>query len=146
MSGLQLLQAGPPVEPRKETVDVPEWGGAVIVRGLLASELFAISGLRSQALRTLREARREYAEHCKGLPAGTQPPPFEAPELSFAEMQAYGRYLSQLLAAAVTVQNGLALYTAEQWEGVPERLQAVAERLSGLNTEDVEKNLPPSPS
>lgn len=153
MAGLPVLKAAPDLAPRSETVDCPELGGAVVVRGLLASEVFAISGLRSQALRRVREAHRDHAEHVASLPAGATPPPFEAPVLDFEEMRLYGRYTSQLLACAVTVENGMALYTADQWEvvgqhhpGLPMRLHAVAEALSGLNAEDVEKNSPPSPS
>ena len=148
-----MLTAAPELVPRTEAVDVPELGGAVLVRGLLASEVFAITGLRSAALKRVREARAEYAERLQSLPPGAEPPPFEPPALDFDELRTYGRYISQLLACAVTVQNGLALYTADQWEvvgqhhpGVPTRLHAVAERLSGLDEGDVQKNSPPSPS
>lgn len=153
MAGLPVLKAAPELAPRSQTVDCPELGGAVVVRGLLASEVFAISGLRSQALRRVREARAEYAERVASMPAGAEPPPFEPPALGFEEMRLYGRYTSQLLACAVTVENGMSLYTADQWEvvgqhhpGLPPRLHAVAEALSGLNVDDVEKNSPPTPS
>lgn len=153
MAGLSVLKAAPVLAPRSETVDVPELGGAVVVRGLLASEVFAISGLRSQALRRVREARAEYLARVADLPDGATPPPFDPPALDFEEMRLYGRYTSQLLACAVTVENGMALYSADQWEvvgqhhpGLPMRLHAVAEALSGLNAEDVEKNSPPSQS
>lgn len=150
---LPLLKAGPPLEPRSETVDAPELGGSVVVRGLMASELFAITSLRSQALRSVRTARAEHAAAVKALAPNAPVPDFESPELGFAELRGYGQYVSHLLAATVTVENGLALFTAEQWEvagqhhpGLPQRLQAVAERLSGLNTEDVEKNSPKTQS
>lgn len=51
MSELKLLQAGPAFDLRKEAVDAPELGGAVVVRGLMASEAFALGAIRSQALR-----------------------------------------------------------------------------------------------
>lgn len=149
MSELPLLQAGPALHLRRETVDAPELGGAVIVRGLLASELFAVEGTRTQALRRVHEARREYQAMLKALPAGAAPPAFEPPELDFDELRAYGRYVSRLLSCAVEGGAGLALYTADQWEvvgqhhpGLLQRLQAVAERLSGMDAEDVEKNSP----
>ena len=79
--------------------------------------------------------------------AGSIEPEFEAPELGFGELRTYGSYISQMLACAVVTPSGLALYTADQWElagqhhpAMVARLQAAAERLSGLNTEDVEKN------
>ena len=153
MADLQVLKAGPSLALRKERVDVPELGGAVIVRGLMASEAFAISALRQQAVRRLREAQTEYAEAleaAQGSPRLPEPPPGD---LDFAELRDYGRYVVQMLACAVTGEGGLALYTAEAWElvgqhhpGVIERLQGVAERLSGLNAGDVSKNSPPSPS
>lgn len=150
---LPLLRAGPLLEPRSETVDVPELGGSVVVRGLMASEMFAISSMRSQALKSLRLARAEHAEAVKALAPDQPRPAFVAPVLSFEELRAYGQYVSHLLAAAVTVENGLGLFTSEQWEvagqhhpGMPQRLQAVAERLSGLDTEDVEKNSPKTQS
>lgn len=150
---LPLLQGAPLIEPRAETVDVPRLGGSVQVRGLMAAELFACEALRSQAMRGVREARREHDQRLQSLPPGAEKPAFEAPELSFTELRAYGRYVSELLARAVTIHNGLALWTVEQWEladqhypGVRNLLQPVAERLSGLDTEDVEKNSKSSPS
>lgn len=147
MSHLQVLAAAPEFAARSEAVDLPELGGALLVRGLMASEVFAITGLRSQALRRLREARREYQEHVKSLPPDATPPEFEAPELEFDELVQYGKYVSQLLACSVTLANGLAAYTAQQWEvmvqhhpAVLARLQLVAERLSGLDESEVEKN------
>lgn len=144
---LKLLQAGPPVLPRQETVPAPELGGAVIVRGLMASEGFAVSQLRSQALRRVHQAAAAHRQQVAKLPEGAAPPEFDPPELDFAELRAYGQYLPQLLACAVVTPSGLGLYTAEQWELVGQhhpalltRLQAVAERLSGLNVEDVQKN------
>lgn len=147
MSDLKILQAGPDLQPRRETVDAPEIGGAVLVRGLLASEGFALAALRSQALRRVREAGAEHQRLVAALPAGATAPPYEAPDLDFGELLSYGRYISEMLALAVVTPNGLSLYTAAQWEvvaqhhpGLSARLQLVAERLSGLNTEDVEKN------
>jgi hypothetical protein len=147
VSTLPVLAAAPEFAARTETVDVPELGGALLVRGLMASEVFAISGVRSQALRRLREARAEHAQAVAALPDGATPPEFEAPVLDFDELKQYGKYISQLLACSVTLANGLAAYTAAQWEvvgqhhpGVPARLQRVAERLSGLDEGDVEKN------
>lgn len=142
-----MLQAGPAFDLRKETVDAPELGGAVVVRGLMASEAFALGALRSQSLRRVREARAEHDRTVAALPPGASAPEFDAPDLDFSELRAYGGYISQMLACTVGVPSGMALYTPDQWEVVGQhrpalvaRLQAVAERLSGLNTEDVEKN------
>lgn len=147
MSDLKVLQAGPPLEPRQETVPAPELGGAVIVRGLMASEGFAVSSLRHQALKRVHEAGAVHRQRVAALPEGQPAPQFEAPELDFAELRAYGAYVPHLLACAVVTPSGLGLYTAEQWElagqrhpGLLARLQTVAERLSGLNAEDVQKN------
>ena len=165
MTELQVLQAGPVLEARRETVPVPELGGAVIVRGLMASEVFALEATRSQALRRVREAAVEHQALVRQLQAqhdervarlgpGAQAPAFKAPEweqpaLDFAELRDYARYTTQLLALAVVNPAGLGIYTAEQWEVASQhhpqvvvRLQAAAERLSGLNAEDVEKNSP----
>jgi hypothetical protein len=153
MSDLKVLHAGPPLALRQETVDCPELGGAVICRGLLASEAFAIGGLRGQALRPVREARAEHTAAVEATPAGRAPPEFEPPALGFDELRTYGQYLSHMLACGVTTPNGLALYTADQWEvvgqhhpGLVARLQRVVEKLSGMDQEDVEKNSAPSPS
>lgn len=153
MSELKVLQAGPQLVLRQETVDCPELGGAVICRGLTASESFAIGSLRGQALRRLREAQAEHARRIEAVPPGGQAPEFEAPTLDFGELKLYGNYLSHMLACGVSTPNGMALYTAEQWEvlgqhhpAVMPRLQAVVERLSGMVVEDVQKNSTPTPS
>lgn len=147
MSTLPVLQAAPEVTPRTETVDVSEWGGAVIVRGLTASELFAVQVIREQAIGRARQAAAEHAKRVKALPDDAEKPEFEPPLMNFGELVSYGRYISEMLARAVTSASGLGLYTVEQWElagqqhpGVLDRLQSVVERLSGLNTEDVRKN------
>jgi len=152
-STLPLLAAAPELTARSETVDVPELGGAVIVRGLLASEVFALSGVRGQALRRVREARIAHEARIAALPEGAARPDFVPPELDWDELRAYGAYIARLLACAVTLRNGLALYSAEQWElvgqhhpGLPSRLQRIAERLSGLDAEDVAKNSQSSPN
>jgi hypothetical protein len=147
---MQILQAAPPPQPRTETVDCPELGGAVVCRGLLASEAFAVASLRGQALKRVREARAEFAASRKA----DDPTPFEPPELDFDELKAYGRYISHLLASGVTVANGLQLWSADEWElagpqypDMVARLQAVVERLSGMGAEeDVQKNSPQTPS
>lgn len=153
MSELKVLHAGPTLHLRQETVDCPELGGSVICRGLLASEAFAIGGLRGQALRPVREARAAHQAAVATVPAGATAPDFEPPALAFHELRQYGLYLSHMLACGVTTPNGMALYTAEQWEVVGQhhpalvaRLQAVVEKLSGLDAEDVSKNSTPSPS
>ena len=153
MPDLPVLKAGPALAVRKERVDVPELGGAVIVRGLMASEAFAISAMRQQAVKRLREANAEYAEALAAAQGSTHLPPPPPSDLDFDELRQYGRYVAQMLACSVTGESGLALYTADEWErvgqhhpGVIERLQAVAERLSGLNTGDVSKNSAASPS
>lgn len=148
---MEVLKAAAAPQPRTEAVDCPELGGAVICRGLLASEAFAVAGLRSQALHRVRQAR---AEHAAAQRAGQLGEPFEPPALDFDELRTYGRYISHLLACGVTTANGLQLWTADEWELAgqqhPElmpRLQAVVERLSGMgDEEDVRKNLPPTPS
>jgi len=147
---LKVLQAGPALQLRQETVDCPELGGAVICRGLMASEAFAIGGLRGIALRSVREARAEYDEEVAALRKAkpdAKVPDFDPPDLTFDELRVYGRFISQLLACAVITPSGLALYTLEQWElanqhypGVVLRLQKVVERLSGMDVEDVQKN------
>lgn len=153
MSVDTVLQAGPPLAPRQETVPCPELGGSVICRGLLASESFAIGSLRGQALRRVREAQAEHAQRLQALPEGAKAPEFEPPQMDFAELKLYGQFLSHMLACGVVTPSGLALYTAEQWEvvgqhysGLLPRLQKVVERLSGFNPEDVEKNSTPTPS
>jgi len=154
-STLPLLAAAPGVTTRKERVDVPEWGGAVVVRGLMASEAFAVVQLRMQALRRLRDDVRSADASNEGKPPAMvqAQPAAEAPELGFDELRSYGLYQSHLLACAVINQQDLAMYTAAEWElveqqwpGVRSRLAAVAERLSGLDSEDVEKNSQTSPA
>lgn len=163
MSTAQPLMAVPRFALRTEVVDCPELGGALSVRGLMASEAFAVEALRSQALRRVVDARREHVERDRArraqLTAAGQDPSampeaeFDAPDLQFAELKAYGRYVAELLAAAVTLANGLQAYDADEWEVVGQhhpallrRLQGVAERLSGLDAEDVRKNSAPSPA
>lgn len=160
---INILQAAPLFEARRETVPAPELGGHVIVRGLMASEAFALAVQREQALAPVHTARAEHearvrelqavhADRVRALPSGTQapafvPPEFVPPQLSVADLRAYGRYSSELLALAVVNSAGLGLYTADQWELMTQhhpalraRLEAVAERLSGLAREGVEKN------
>lgn len=163
MTAAQPLTAVPRFSLRTEVVDCPELGGALTVRGLMASEAFAVEALRSQALRRVVDARREHLERDRArraqLAAAGQDPAampeaeFEAPALQFDELRGYGRYVAELLAVTVTLANGLQAYTADEWEVVGQhhptllpRLQAVAERLSGLNAEDVRKNSAPSPA
>jgi hypothetical protein len=143
---MEVLQAAPTLPLRKETVDCPELGGAVIVRGLTGSEAFAVSMLKQQAA---RRARTEFAEmREKAGPEAELP----EPELTFDEWRQFGGYTSQMLHLAVQGANGMSLYSAAEWEVMPQhhpalvdRLTAVAERLSGMNAEDVEKNSPSSP-
>lgn len=149
---LKVLQAGPELVLRQETVDCPELGGAVICRGLMASEVFAVTALRGQALQPVNDARAEYQDRLAALPPGATPPAFEAPALGFSELKVYGSYVCHLLACGVVTPSGLAMYTAQQWEladqhypGLTSRLQAVVERLSGMRAEDVEKNSPATP-
>jgi hypothetical protein len=150
---MTTLQAAPSVVPRKQTEPVPEWGGDVIVRGLMASEAFAVLALRQQALRRVRS---KLPADPAQPPEGDQAAPAEAapaPDLEFEELRTYGLHISHLLARAVVNAQGLALCTVEEWEiwtqhqpAMCRRLQAVAERLSGLSEEAVEKNSPQSPS
>jgi hypothetical protein len=156
---MEALKAPPTFALRTERVDCPELGGAVVVRGLKASEAFAVEALRQQAMRPVREARREHdarrGAEAKARPPGTPDPPddFEPPDLGFEHLQLYGRYVAHMLAATVQLENGLQVYSAAEWEVVGQhhpalitRLQRVAERLSGLDAEDVQKNSTPSPS
>lgn len=145
---LPILNSAPPLSPRKETVELPELGGSVIVRGLLASEIFGVIAMRQAALRRLRPAPAPAAD-----PDGPMQAPEQEPEPDIADYIAYGRHTSQLLALAVVDADGMAFYSADEWEifaqhhpGAYARLQAEAERLSGLNTEAVAKNSPQSPS
>jgi len=96
----------PPVLP-KETVDVPELGGEVVVRGLLLRDRIA------------------YALDKTG------------------DM---GRF-SRFLAASIYTGDGFPVYTAEEWEEFGSRnldaclrLFQVARRLSGMDTEEAQKN------
>lgn len=137
-----LLKAALPVVARKETVEVAEWSGSVIVRGLRASEMFAVEALRQQALQRARTEAAAAGQHA-----------VEQPVLTFEELRRYGGHISLLLSIAVEGAGGLSLYTADEWElvsqqwpGVIPRLQKVAERLSGMVLEDVAKNSPQSPS
>jgi len=143
---MEVLQAAPTLPLRKETVPCPELGGAVIVRGLTGSEAFAVSMLKQQAA---RRARVELAEAREKAGPDAELP---EPELSFDEWRMYGSHQAQLLHLAVQGANGMSLYSAAEWDVMPqhhpalvERLAAVAERLSGMNAEDVEKNSPSSP-
>lgn len=147
MSSLPLLQAAPPLAQRAETVDAPELGGAVIVRGLTGSELFAIMALRQRAIERATAAADEYRQHVKALPEGQPAPEFEPPALDFTELRDYARWACELLAHAVRGANDLAIYTADQWDVAAQhypalvaRLRRVAERLSGMDAEDVAKN------
>ncbi len=156
---MDVLKYAKPLPVRKETVDLPELGGAVVVRGLMASEAFAVQAFRSQALRRLREeaAERQATPAPAQGPLPDEPgppghppqpdPTDQAAQLTFDELVSYGRYVSHLLAAAVTVASGAPLFSYDGWESFGQhhprallRLQAVAERLSGLHAEDVEKN------
>lgn len=144
---MQVLDFAKPLPVRKETVDVPELGGAVVVRGLMASEAFAIQAYRAQAMRRLREEAAERRAQADASGAAAPAADVGVEQLTFDELVLYARYVSHLLAAAVTTASGGPLWSAEQWEtcaqhhkGVIPRLQAVAERLSGLDVEDVEKN------
>lgn len=151
---MELLKALPaPLKLRQESVDAPELGGAVVVRGLLASEAFAVAAYRSQALRrALEESRQRGKAKAAGGDSGDGGGDAEAgrvtlADLDFAELVAYGRYVSHLLSCAVVLGNGMQVYSADQWEvcgqhhpALVRRLQQVAERLSGLDAEDVEKN------
>lgn len=165
MTTADVLLAGPSFEARQEVCPAPELGGAVIVRGLMAAEAFAVTARRAEALGRVHEARADHQalvreqrakfdQRVAELPPGVpppewEPPAFRPPALTVAELVQYGRYGSELLHLAVVNPAGLALYTVPQWEvvaqhhpGLCERLRGVAERLSGLIQEDVEKNLP----
>lgn len=142
MENLPLLKAAPPLQARREPVPLPELGGSVIVRGLLASESFAIVALRQQVARQMRLQA-----------ADDDGPPGRPIEAGFDDFVRFGKHVTQLLAVAVLCAGGTAFYTADEWEvfyqhhpDAFKRLQLVAERLSGLDEEAVAKNSPQSPS
>lgn len=159
-----VITSAPRLVARKEAVPAPELGGDVIVRGLLLSEAFAVQAYRAQALRRLRQQAAERAAQAGqpqasdgpaddgiGLqPAGLPVPPAvndDDARLTVPELQLYGTYVSHLLHYAVTNARGAPLYGVDGWEvahqhhpDLVRRLQAVAERLSGFDTEAVEKN------
>ena len=150
---LPLLKAAPTLALRKERVDVPEWGGAVIVRGLTGSEAFAVIAMREQSLRRVREEARERRAARAAQPGrddgepGADDSSDEPIEMEFDEYEGYGRHVAQLLARAVVDANGLSLCTFEDWQVTSQhhpdlvrRLHRVAERLSGLDAGAVEKN------
>ena len=94
----------------RETVAVPSLGGEVIVRGMLLSERLALFS----GLRN--------------------------------ETAGYG-HIARLLAPVVIGEDGKPLLTAEEWEAFGGTnfaevldLFTVARRLSGLDTEELEKN------
>ena len=101
-----------PALPAPEVVPVPELGGEVVVRPMLLSD-------RLRLMR-LRDGRpKDYA------------------------------HIAELLACAVVDANGEELFSAEDWEawgrihtGAAVRLWDVAYKLSGLSSEDAEKNSP----
>ena len=142
---LPLLKAGPTLGLRKERIDCPELGGSVIVVGLTASQAFAVMAVREQALARL------HTEMQQARKAGEAVSEAQRAELlasmDAAEWQQYGRYVPELLARAVQIEGGNPLYTADEWELAqqhhPEllpRLQRVAERLSGIDGAERQKN------
>lgn len=141
---LPLLDTGPTLVRRKERVPVPELRGSVLVVGLLASEAWAVTAIKEQALaRLYSEAQAAHAQG--GEPA--EPPAGVPLDLGFDEWRQYGRYVPELLARSVQGTGGLSLYSADEWElmdqhhpGVIGRLQIVAERLSGLDGRARAKN------
>lgn len=159
----QVLTSAPRLAVRKEAVPAPELGGDVIVRGLLLSEAFAVQAYRAQALRRVRQLAAERAAQAGqpqasdgpegegiGLPPGAAQPDADADltaQLTVPELQQYGVYVAHLLHYAVTGVAGQPLYSPQEWEVAPQhypdlvrRLQAVAERLSGFDTEATAKN------
>lgn len=109
MALLKKAQVASPVLP-KETVEVAELGGDVVVRGLLFSERLAIYAGAGEDGRT------------------------------FAQIPV-------LLAQTVIDADGVAIYSADEWEQFGARhmdallrLFAVAKRLSGLDAEAAAKN------
>ena len=106
---LKKSEIKPPVLP-KETHEVPEMGGEVVVRGLLLRERLALF------------------------------------DDATAGAERFG-HLAAVLAACVVDADGIAIWTAEQWEtfGATNfdealRLFNVARRLSGLDAEERKKN------
>lgn len=157
----EVITTAPRLAVRKEAVDAPELGGAVVVRGLLLSEAFAVQAYRAQALRRLRQQAASAAQPQPsagpedpglGLPPGASAAAAEDADgaldtLTVPELQLYGTYVAHLLHYAVSGARGTPLYGVDQWEvayqhhpDLVRRLQAVAERLSGFDSEGVEKN------
>lgn len=146
-ASLPLLKVGPSLALRKERVDLPELGGSVFVVGLTASQSFAVTAVREQALARLHaELHAQRGKDAKPLDVAERTELLGTLEPS--EWQRYGRYVPELLARAVQIEGGLPLYTADEWELMQQhhpallpRLQRIAERLSGLEAESTKKNL-----
>ena len=111
---------------RKETVEVPELGGAVVVRGTMLDERLAlVFGAAPPAGEQLQ---------------GKDEPEPEDPRERF-------QHIARLLAYAVIDADGVPVYTAEEWAefggehfGAVLRLYAVAKRLSGMDPDEAKKN------
>ncbi len=93
----------PQAEVPQETVDVPELGGAVIVRGLDMPGLLRYAAARQALL--------------EPLPGETE---------ADAQERAGGALIAVLLAACVVLADGRPVYTAAQWSGFGARHPAAA--------------------
>lgn len=123
MALIERNQAPAPVLP-KETVQVDALGGEVIVRGLLLSERLALSAEQAGLL-------------------ASQDGESSAP----ARMRAGAQMVPRTLAACVILADGQPMWTADEWDrfGAAHaepafELFAVAQRLSGLDAKESEKN------
>lgn len=123
MNLLKRGQIQPPVLP-KETVDVPELGGAVVVHGLM-----------------LRD-RLQLAEESR---ASNQPQPGETPDQANARVGA--STVGRVLSMTVRLADGTPLYTEDQWNqfgavhyDAAIRLFNAAMRLSGQDKVHEAKN------
>jgi hypothetical protein len=100
---------------RQETVHVPEWGGDVQVRGMTGGERDALE----DAVVTFRRGKKE------------------------VDLR---KFRARMVAICVVGEDGQQLFSADDVDGLAEksavalvRVFDVANRLSGLNAEDVEE-------
>lgn len=128
MEVLERAAVAPP-QLRTERAQMESLKGEVIVRGRLLAQTLELYTLQASAL---------------------EPREGETPEQ--AKVRAGAELVAHALAHQVVLADGQPMWTAQQWlihggEHPQEvvALHAVAQRLAGAVTEDVEKNSEPSP-
>jgi hypothetical protein len=134
-----------PVLP-KEAVPVPELGGDVIVRGMLASERLALAELAFSppaASPAPAAAPADADDLGSVLAAGSA---LSAPSQVDGFGVPYER-IARVLARVVSIGDGKPLYTEPEWQvfggqhpNVLLDLYAVAKRLSGMDDAEVKKS------